>query len=281
MRTTHDALLEQYLGDVRKYPVLGREEEHELALEYRKTGSPVVAQKLVTGHLRLVVKLAREYARPGESLLDLVQEGNYGLLRALKKYDPTRGIRLSTYAAFWIRAYMLRWLLDNSRMVKFRGPTERKLFFGLERAKKKLEAQGKTPTAEAIADALEVDTADVQQMSARLSRSDLSLDEKIDEEGHSVIDLMPDDERGRPDRVIEEGELRERQLDTVRRFGTALSGRQKKIFEERVASDKPRTLQALADEMGLSRERVRQLEQELYDALKRAIGKVEALPLAA
>jgi RNA polymerase sigma-32 factor len=281
MRTTHDALLEQYLGDVRKYPVLGREEEHALALEYRKTGSPVVAQKLVTGHLRLVVKLAREYARPGESLLDLVQEGNYGLLRALKKYDPTRGIRLSTYAAFWIRAYMLRWLLDNSRMVKFRGPTERKLFFGLERAKRKLEAQGRQPTAEAIADALEVEPSDVLQMQGRLSRADLSLDEKIDEEGHSVIDLMPDDERERPDHVIEEGELRERQLDTVRRFGTALSGRQKKIFEERVASDKPRTLQALADEMGLSRERVRQLEQELYDALKRAIGKVEALPLAA
>src|SRR5581483_10192045 len=106
---------------------------------------------------------------------DLVQEGNYGLLRALKKYDPTRGIRLSTYAAFWIRAYMLRWLLDNARMVKFRGPAERKLFFGLERAKKKLEAQGRLPTAEAIADALEVDPAAVEQMSARLSRSDFSL----------------------------------------------------------------------------------------------------------
>ena len=149
--------LQAYMQDVSRYPLLSREEEHALAVKYTETGDVEAAARLVTANLRLVVKIAYDYRRAYKNLLDLVQEGNIGLMQAVKKYDPYKGVKLSSYAAWWIRAYILRFILNNHRLVKL-GTTQaqRKLFFNLKKEKAKLSAMGIEPTAEVIAKRLDV-----------------------------------------------------------------------------------------------------------------------------
>ena len=165
-----------YMAEVRRYPLLSREEEHELAKRWVETGDRDAGRRLVTSNLRLVVKLANEYRRGYQNLLDLVQEGNVGLLKAVDRFDPYRGIKLSTYAAWWIRAYILKYILANWRLVKL-GTTQnqRKLFYNLNKQRRALEAAGVEPTSENLADALDVSTQEVVEMQKRLAAPDASL----------------------------------------------------------------------------------------------------------
>jgi len=263
--------LQAYMRDVQRYKLLSREEEHEAAVKYYEDGDVDAAATLVTANLRLVVKIAYEYRRAHKNLSDLVQEGSIGLMQAVKKYDPYKGVKLSTYGAWWIRAYILRFILNNARLVKL-GTTQaqRKLFFNLKKEKAKLSAMGIEPSAEVIAERLSVPKEEVVQMERRLSAGDQSLDAplKSDESGSTTrLDLLPAT-TGPHDDALADAEASELVRQKLHDFGKDLTGKDALIFHERMLSEDPRTLQNLGDELGVSRERVRQLEKRLQGKLK-------------
>lgn len=263
--------LQVYMREVQRHPLLSPEEEHELAVRYAKTEDVQTAAKLVTANLRLVVKIAYEYRRAYRNMMDLIQEGNIGLMQAVKRYDPYRGVKLSSYAAWWIRAYMLRFILNNWRMVKI-GTTQaqRKLFFNLSKEKAKLTAMGIEPTHAEIAKRLNVDEKDVVEMDRRLSRGDASLDAAVSEnDGKPTtrMDLLPASSDG-PDSIAEGSEIQEIVRERLDEFRKTLGGKDIAIFDKRLVAEDPMTLQQLGDEFGVSRERVRQLEARLTGRLR-------------
>ena len=269
--------LQAYMRDVQRYSLLTPEETHDLAVKYTTTGDVEAAKRLVTSNLRLVVKIAFDYRHAYRNLLDLVQEGNIGLMQAVSKYDPNRGVKLSSYAAWWIRAYMLRFILNNARLVKL-GTTQaqRKLFFNLRKEKAKLSAMGIDPTSDVIAKRLEVSEEDVISMDRRLSGHEMSLDAPVSDgqEGRSVARVeMLASEGGNIDDALADGELHNMLSEKLHEYGRTLTGKDAIIFNERLIAEDPKTLQELGNQFGVSRERVRQLEKRLQDKIR---GYLEA-----
>ncbi|MBI4956287.1 MAG: RNA polymerase factor sigma-32 [Myxococcales bacterium] len=272
--------LQTYLREVQRHPLLTPDEEKRLTREYVQTQDVKVAARLVTANLRLVIKLAYEYRRAYKNIMDLIQEGNIGLMQAVKRYDPYRGVKLSSYAAWWIRAYMLRFILNNWRLVKVgTTQTQRKLFFNLNKQKAKLTAMGIEPTAKEIALRLGVQENDVVEMDRRLASGEASLDAPLgDSEGRAVarVETMAANDRPADETVSAEqfGKLVNEHLV---RFRSTLKGKEQIIFDKRMVAEEPLTLQRLGDEFGVSRERVRQLEARLAlrlrDYLKRELGE--------
>jgi RNA polymerase sigma-32 factor len=264
--------LSAYMREVQRHPLLSPDEEHRLAINYQTNPEDLAAaSRLVTANLRLVVKIAYEYRRAYKNMMDLIQEGNIGLMQAVKKYDPYRGVKLSSYAAWWIRAYMLRFILNNWRLVKL-GTTQaqRKLFFNLSKEKARLSALGIEPSDAEIAKRLNVAEAEVAEMDKRLARSDASLDASVGEsDGRSVsrVELMPSP-GSTPDQIAEGAELSEMLQGRLSEFREKLTGKDIIIFDKRLVADEPLTLQELGDEFGVSRERVRQLEARLTGKLR-------------
>jgi RNA polymerase sigma-32 factor len=261
-----------YMQEVRRIPLLSREDEHELAVRYRELGDLGAARTLIESNLRLVVKIAYEYRRAYRNVLDLVQEGNVGLLQAVRKYDPTRGVKLSSYAAWWIRAYILKFILNNWRLVKI-GTTQaqRKLFFNLRKEREKLEQLGFRPDPKLLAERLDVTERAVIEMERRLAAPDASLDAPLgDDEGgvRTRLDLFDDESAERPDQTVEKSEFQLMLRDKLAAFGAELEGRDRTIFERRWLSEEPMTLQQIGDEYGISRERARQIEKRLMDRLR-------------
>ena len=263
--------LQAYMRDVQRYALLKPEETQELAIRYVTTGDVEAAKKLVTSNLRLVVKIAFDYRRAYRNIIDLVQEGNIGLMQAVKKYDPYRGVKLSSYAAWWIRAYILRFILNNWRLVKV-GTTQaqRKLFFNLKKEKARLSALGIDPTPELIAERLHVTADEVTHMDRRLSVGEISLDAPVGQsDGNTTarIDMMPGDNVGADDQLAA-GELSDLLSEKIHEFGRTLKGKEEVIFNERLLAEEPKTLQELGDRFGVSRERVRQIEKRLQGKIK-------------
>jgi len=263
--------MQQYLREVQRHSLLTPEEEHNLAVKYVGTGDVAAAARLVTANLRLVVKLAYEYRRAYKNIMDLVQEGNIGLMQAVKRYDPYRGVKLSSYAAWWIRAYILRFILNNWRLVKL-GTTQaqRKLFFNLNKEKARLSAMGIEPSAAEIARRLGVEEQEVTDMDRRLSSGEMSLDAPVgDTEGRPVsrLEMMPTSISG-PDTAVAEGEIQQMVKAKLADFRTTLKGKDIQIFDDRLVAEDPLTLQELGDRFGISRERVRQLEARLTGRLR-------------
>lgn len=259
-----------YLREIAETPLLTHEQEIELAKRV-ENGDLQAVQQFVRANLRLVVSIAKRYVNRGLTLLDLIQEGNIGLMQAVKRYDPYRGVKLSSYAAWWIRAYMLRFILNNWRLVKI-GTTQaqRKLFFNLSKEKAKLAAMGIEPTHAEIARRLNVDEAEVIEMDRRLSRADASLDAPVgdtEEKATTRLELLPALETS-PDRLAENAELGEMLRERLEEFRKTLTGKDVAIFEKRLIADEPLTLQELGNEFGVSRERVRQLEARLTSRLR-------------
>src|SRR6478752_1890980 len=268
--------LQAYMREVQRHPLLSADEEHKLAVQYQKNQDRDVAARLVTANLRLVVKIAYEYRRAYRNMMDLVQEGNIGLMQAVKRYDPYRGVKLSSYAAWWIRAYMLRFMLNNWRLVKV-GTTQaqRKLFFNLNKEKARLTAMGIEPSHAEIAKRLNVAESEVTEMDRRLARADASLDATVNEaDGRSTtrLELMPST-NATPDQIAEGSEFSELLQAQLAEFRTTLSGKDIDIFDKRVVADEPLTLQELGDQFGVSRERVRQLEARLMGKLREHLRK--------
>jgi RNA polymerase sigma-32 factor len=265
--------LSAYLREVQRHPLLSPEETQKLAEQFVSTQDPTAAARLVTSNLRLVVKIAYEYRRAYKNIMDLIQEGNIGLMQAVKRYDPYRGVKLSSYGAWWIRAYILRFILNNWRLVKL-GTTQaqRKLFFNLRKKRAELQALGIDPTNAEIAKQLNVPESEVAEMDVRLQASEKSLDAPMgDGEGRATakVDTMPSQVEG-PEALMADSELQGLLKEKLGDFRKTLVGKEKDlaIFDERLVADEPLTLQELGDRFGISRERVRQLEQRLTGRLR-------------
>jgi RNA polymerase sigma-32 factor len=266
--------LDAYLHDLRRHPVLSRDEEHELAIAYARTHALEPARKLITANLRLVVRIAQDYRRAHRNLLDLIQEGNVGLIQAVQRYDPFRGVKLSTYAAWWIRAYILKFILANWRMVRI-GTTQaqRRLFFNLRRERERMQRMGADTDSRQLAAALDVSERDVVEMERRLAASETSLDAPArphsdDASGPTQGDMVPAAPNTRPDVQVEAGEFQELLRVKLALFTAELRERDRDIFNRRLLADQPVTLEQLGADHGISRERARQLEDRLKKQLR-------------
>lgn len=268
---THEDALSQYIKQIARYKLLSIEEEKELVKELEETGDVEVAKKLVLANLRLVVKIAMEYRSAWQNMMDLIQEGNIGLMKAVSKYDSTKGAKLSYYASWWIKSYILKFILDNFRLVKIGTTNEqKKLFFNLLKEKERLMKQGITPDAKLVGENLGVSEKAVQVMESRLSTSsgDVSLDYRPEDGGQSLQDyLLDENELSIDDRL---GDLQGVEIlkDHLQNFLKDLKDRDREIFEKRLLSEVPESLQSIADEYGVSRERIRQIEERLIKNLK-------------
>jgi RNA polymerase sigma-32 factor len=267
-------VLQAYLAETRKHPVLSAEDERALAERYVNDGDPLAGQALVSANLRLVVKLAFQYHREWSSVLDLIQEGNVGLMEALKKFDPYRGVRFSSYAQYWIRAMILRFLMDNYRIVRL-GTTRsgRKLFFQLQKERNRLLEAGYVPSTLRIAENLDVPESEVILMDQQLSHPVRSIhaavgqaDERMLEETVSVEDQLGTDD------AAAENEMGKRIQVQLKAFRAGLKGRRERsIWDDRLTALDPKSLSALGRQFDVSKERIRQIESRMRSDLKKQL----------
>jgi len=263
--------LPAYLNSLRHFPLLNREQEKVIAVRYYEKKDPKAAQLLVVSNLRLVVKIAGDYVRSGISLLDLIQEGNIGLLQAVKAYDPYRNVKFSSYASYWIKAYIRSFILRNWSLVKM-GTTraQRTLFYRLQKEKNQLETMGIVPETKYLAEKFDVKEKEINEMSQRLSGHDLSLNTPLYSQSSSSLTRMQLLESKAPlvDEQLAEQEIQTEFGERLDKFETTLSGKELVIFRERMRADKPKTLQEIANVYGVTRERVRQIESRVLEKLK-------------
>ena len=266
--------LQRYLAEIRRFSILSREEEHKLAVEYKEYGNIEAAYKLVTSNLRLVVMIAREYQKSFKNLLDLIQEGNMGLMEAVKNFDPYRGVRFPSYAVWWIRAYMIRYIMNDWRMVKI-GTTQaqRKLFFNLQKEKERIEAEGLPPEPKLLAQRLNVKEDEVIEMEQRLASRDLSVDVPIgDDDEATLLHFLPDNKQS-PEEQYAESQQKQLLQEKMEQFGQHLKDKELVIYRERLLNEDPLTLREIGDKYGISRERVRQIEERVKKKLKNFLSK--------
>jgi RNA polymerase sigma-32 factor len=266
--------LQRYLAEIRRFPLLSREEEHQLAVDYKEYGNLQAAYKLVTANLRLVVMIAREYQKAFKNLLDLIQEGNMGLMEAVKNFDPYRGVRFPSYAVWWIRAYMIRYIMNDWRMVKI-GTTQaqRKLFFNLQKEKEKIETEGLTPGPKLLAQRLNVKEDEVVEMEQRLASRDLSVDMPMgDDEEATLLHFLPDQKES-PEEQFAETQYQQLLREKMEQFAGALKDKELVIFRERLLNEEPLTLREIGEKYDISRERVRQIEERVKRKLKAFLTK--------
>jgi len=261
--------LQHYLAEIRRYPYLSKEEELLLFHEYRTQGSREAAVKLIMANLRVSVAIASEYLHTGADHMDLIQEGNVGLMQAIKKFDPAKNVRFYAYAAWWSRAYILRYLLNNYRLVKI-GTTQdqRKLFYNLKKEKAKLEREGFAPDTKLLADRLNVRERDVIEMDQRLGNWELSLDQPIGpEQDGTLLDVLPSQQTP-ADELIADNELRVVFRKKLAEFTKSLDEREEDILRNRLLSETPLTLDDLGAKYGITKERTRQLEARIIKRLR-------------
>lgn len=263
--------LQRYMKEVSRYKLLTPEEEESLTQQLQETGDIEVAKKLVAANLRLVVKIAMEYRSAYKNVMDLIQEGNIGLMKAVSKYNPEKGAKLSYYASWWIKSYILKFILDNFRLVKI-GTTadQKKLFYNLMREKEKLQNQGIEPEVKLISQNLGVSEKAVREMELRLGSygQEVSIDTPTASESSSTIeDFLEGDELGIEEQLghMQSLSLLEEHLGD---FVKDLKPRDREIFKKRLLSEVPPSLQSIADGYGVSRERIRQIEARLLEKLK-------------
>ncbi len=259
----------RYLAEIRKYPPLDREEERALARRYRDTGDTDALFRLITANLTLVVRIALSFRRAARNLLDLIQEGNVGLMQAIDRFDPEVGVRLPTYAAWWIRAYMVKFLLDNVRLVRV-GTTNarRKLLRNLRKEKRRLEEMGFEAGPKLLAERFGVSEEDVVAVETALSSHDVSIDAPAgDDDDRTRAELLPSGGANVEEDVARR-ELQERAQAAIARFRADLDERERQILDLRILSDDPLTLQVLGDRFGVTREALRQAEARLLKRLE-------------
>ncbi|RPJ85824.1 MAG: sigma-70 family RNA polymerase sigma factor, partial [Acidobacteria bacterium] len=261
--------LRKYLLEVSHFEPLTPEEEHRLAILYRDENNEQAAYRLVTSNLRLVVKIAFLYSRIYQNVMDLIQEGNIGLMEAVKRFDPYRGARLPTYAVWWIKAYIIKFILDNFRIVRLGTTNERrKLLFNLRKEKEKLRLQGIEPTAALVAARLNVKPEEIEAVEGTIEGSDLSLDSYVnDQDDTRYVDTLAATEELIDDKLAR-GELRSLFQQKFQEFARNLSERERVILEQRLIADEPKTLQEIADQFGVTREAIRLNEKALVGRIR-------------
>ncbi|RLC33761.1 MAG: RNA polymerase subunit sigma-70 [Deltaproteobacteria bacterium] len=262
--------LQRYLMEISEYKLLTREQEKELALRVFEDGDQDAAYRMVTSNLRLVVKIALEFQRVWmQNLLDLIQEGNIGLMQAVRKFDPYKNVKFSYYSSFWIKAYILKFIMDNWRLVKI-GTTQgqRKLFFKLKKEKQKLIDQGFDPKPKLLSERLGVSEREIIDMDQRLDGWDISLDAPLKEDSDTErIEFISTDADSAETKVAQK-QMELLLHSKIAEFKTKMTPREAEIFDLRIFSDNPVTLQEIGDRYGISRERVRQVEQNLIKKMK-------------
>jgi len=268
-------ILTAYLNEIRQYENLTENEEQELAIKLRETNDSDAAYRLTTSHLMLVVRIAMTFRRQWQNMMDLIQEGNIGLLKAVKKFDPFRGVRLSSYATWWIRSYILKYMLDNWRLVRV-GTTNnrRKLLYNLRKEKEKLENQGFTPTPKLLAEHFGVEESDVIDVQASLGVGDISVDTPM-REGEEATPAMFLADHGAisPEENAEQNQFLESLKQEINSFKKELKPIEQKILSERILSETPRSLQEIGNDQNITREAIRQTEQRILKKFKTYITK--------
>ena len=259
-----------YLDEIKRYRLLSREDERDLAIRYREKGDMEAACKLITANLRLVVTIAMGFQRYWmQNLMDLIQEGNVGLMKAAKKFDPYRGYKFSYYASFWIKAYIMKFIMDNWKLVKI-GTTQaqRKLFFNLRKEKERLEGQGMEASPKLLSHRLNVKESEIIEMDQRLNSWEISLDSPLKDDSEDTFkSFLPSDDLPIDDRLADQ-EAKAILHDKLMLFGEQLKGKEAVIFAKRLLTEDPMTLQEIGEKFGISRERVRQIESRLKKKLK-------------
>ncbi|MDT8378302.1 MAG: RNA polymerase factor sigma-32 [Desulfotignum sp.] len=262
--------IQSYLNEINRYRLLTREEEIELGKRIQEEGDQEAAYIMTTSNLRLVVKIALEFQRIWmQNLLDLIQEGNIGLVQAVKKFDPYKNVKFSYYASFWIKAYILKFIMDNWRMVKI-GTTQgqRKLFFRLKKEKQLLIEQGFDPKPKLLSERLGVSEKEVVDMDQRLANWDLSLDEPLKNDSNTErIEFINTESDSSEDQMAKK-EIEDILHTKIKKFKRTLNDRELEIFERRIFSDSPLTLQEIGETYNISRERVRQIENNILKKMK-------------
>jgi RNA polymerase sigma-32 factor len=265
---------QRYLAEIRHFPLLSKEEEFMLALRYKKEEDLEAAHRLVTSHLQLVVKIAFLFKRVHHNIMDLIQEGNIGLMQAVKHFDPFAGVRLSTYASWWIRAYILKFILDNWRLVKV-GTTNarRKLLYNLQKEKEKLEAKGFHYGTKLLAERLDVKEEDIIEVDKSLSAVDISLDAPLDNESKKTyVDLFSSPDQPIAEKLVDK-EFGELFREKIQAFAQGLKEKDRYILVHRLAAEDPVTLKEIGDKFGITREAIRQKEKKLRHKLKDYLKK--------
>ncbi len=271
--------LQKYLADIRRYPLLTPEQERELAVKVKETGDKKSAELLVTSNLRFVVKVAAEYSRFGARMIDLIQEGNVGLIHAVKEFNPYKGVRLITYAVWWIRGYIQEYLMKNYSQVKI-GTTQaqKKLFYHLNKEKARLDSMGEKQNTKVLSERLGVTEQEVVEMTQRLSGHDLSLDAPIgsgeDSNARTFLENQADDSATAPDDALAGKEEKIIFRREIKKIVKLLNEKEKYILEKRVLGDPPLTLQEVGDHFGITRERARQLEERVLLRMREHMQKV-------
>ena len=277
-KSTYTDTLQRYLASISKYKLLSRDEERKLARRLRKHDDSQAAHALVTSNLRLVVKIALDYKRLWmQNLLDLIQEGNIGLMKAVEKFNPDKNVKFSYYASYWIKAYIIKHLMDNWRLVKI-GTTQaqRKLFFGLNKEKQKLRDEGVEPRAKLISDRLGVSKREVVEMDQRINGWDISLDAPLtDDTDAARIEFLKTSSEPLEDKISK------KEFDTIlhqriAEFKKEMNQRELDIFNQRIFAEDPETLAEIGKRYGISRERVRQIQKNIIAKMKESFK--HALP---
>jgi RNA polymerase sigma-32 factor len=263
--------LHRYLQEISQYELLTREETDELAVRFREHGDQDAAYRLVSSNLRLVVKVAMDFQKYWmQNFMDLIQEGNVGLVQATKKFDPYRGVKFSYYAAYWIRAYVLKFIMDNWRLVKI-GTTQaqRKLFFSLNKERKLLEGQGFDPEPKLLAERLNVKEREVVEMGQRMDNWDVSLESPVRSDSEDEQkNFLPSEGPG-IESMVAGKEIKAKLGVLIAVLKDKLNDKERMILEKRLLTDEPLTLQTIADRFEISRERVRQIEVNLLKKMKK------------
>ncbi len=269
--------LQSYLAKIGNHPVLSREEEYELAVRHREHGDLEAARKLIVSNLKFVVRVANEYKNYNVNMMDIIQEGNIGLMKAVRGFDPTKGYRLISYAVWWIRAYIQNHIMKTWSLVKIgTNQSQRKLFYKLRSTKSRIEAGGSEMEKDVyseIARELDVPDSQVVEMDRIMSKKDLSLDANVKgDAGHTYLDTLGDGSADQ-ERFVEDSQTRPLVKKKIREALENLKDRERYIIERRILADSPETLETLSGKFGISRERVRQIEKNALAKMEREFRK--------
>jgi RNA polymerase sigma-32 factor len=261
--------LQIYLREVQKYPLLSREQEFEYAKKYYETKDPEIAQILVTSNLRFVVKVAMEYSKFGAKMIDVIQEGNIGLMQAVKEFNPYKGVRLITYAVWWIKGYIQEYLMRQYSMVRIgTNQKQKRLFYQLQKSEAEIDKQISNDEVQLLSSRYGVDEKKVESMAQRVSQRDVSLEASLsDDTDRSLMDYQSNEEAG-PDEVLALKEGLALVESAVTEIRPKLNEKELFLLDERILADPPRTLQEIGDHFGITREAVRQIETRLLAKIR-------------
>lgn len=269
----HSSLL-QYMREVSQYPILSKKEEQEISIKFQKTKDPKYAHILVQSNLRFVIKIASEYAKFGNRLLELIQEGNIGLMTAVQEFNPHKNVRLITYAVWWIRGYILEYLMKQHSMVKIgTSNQQKKVFYALQKELKKL-GNMQTPYPQ-LAQALNVSEKEIITMQNRLSSKDISLDTPTQDNSNESLQQNMALTYENPENLLEQKEINEKLKDELHRLKHRLNPKELYILKNRLLSSEPQTLKAIGKHYGTSKEAVRQTEARLLMKIKEVLTSLK------